>query len=183
MKNKIVLSEQEIRNKIYLVRGLQVMLDSDLARLYDVETKQLNRAVKRNIERFPKNFMFQLNKNEFEILRSQIVTMDSKDKPLRFQIGTSNHGGRRYAPYAFTEQGVAMLSGVLKSNTAISISIQIINAFVAMRKFISNNAQIFKRLDKTEQRLLEHDNRFERVFNLIESKDIKPEKGIKAHLS
>ncbi len=105
---------------------MQVMLDADLAELYNVETKQINRAVKRNSDRFPDDFMFQISINEFDTLRSQIVTLNTKD--LRFQSGTSRleHGGRRYLPYAFTEQGVAMLSGVLRSETAIKVSIQTI---------------------------------------------------------
>lgn len=160
----ITLSDNEIKNKIYTLRGLQVMLDSDLAELYNVETKALNQAVKRNIERFPIHFMFQISKNEFENLKSQIVT--------------SSWGGRRNLPYAFTEQGVAMLSGVLKSDTAVRISIQIMNAFVAMRKFISANAQIFQRLDSVEKKQIEYDEKFEQVFDAIQSRDIKPEKGI-----
>ncbi len=167
-KNELtIMDENEIKNKIYTIHGLQVMLDEDLAELYNVGTKQINRAVKRNIERFPKEFMFQLS--------------DSEYKSLRFQNGTLNKSRgehRKYLPHVFTEQGVAMLSGVLKSDIAVRISIKIINAFVEMRKFLINNAQLFQRIDKTEQRLLEHDNKFEHVFRLIESKDIKPEKGI-----
>lgn len=136
--NLLTPSTERIKSKIHTIRGMQVMLDSDLAKLYDVETRTLNQAVNRNSERFPKDFMFQISQMEFDNLISQIVT--------------SNRGGRRKLPYAFTEQGVAMLSGVLKSDTAIRISIQIINAFVAMRKFISLNAQIFQRLDPIEVR-------------------------------
>ena len=121
---------------------MQVMLDADLAELYNVKTKNLNKAVKRNIERFPEEFMFQLTKEEFENLKSQIATSNgenskfqfttSNEQNLKFQFGTSRWGGKRKLPYAFTEQGVAMLSGVLKSETAVRISIQIINAFVVM---------------------------------------------------
>lgn len=162
----IALEENEIGNKIYTIRGLQVMLDGDLAELYGVTTFNLNKAVKRNIERFPEDFMFQLSSEEF--------------KSLRFQIGISkkSRGGRRYLPYAFTEQGVATLSGVLKSSKAVEINIQIMRAFVSMRRFIASNAQLFQRIDRTEQKLLEHDNKFEQVFNLIEDKSLKPEKGI-----
>ena len=166
MKTELILNENEIRSKIYAVRGLQVMLDGDLAELYNVETRALNQAVKRNIGRFPKNFMFQLSEKEYKNLASQIVT------------SSSGWGGRRNFPYAFTEQGVAMLSGVLKSDTAIKVSINIINAFVSMRKFIASNAQIFKRLDFVEKKQIEHDKKFEQVFSAIENKDIKPEKGI-----
>jgi hypothetical protein len=145
---------------------MQVTLDSDLAELYNVETKVLNQSVKRNRERFTDNFMFQLAKDEFENLKSQIVT------------SSSEWGGRRTPPYAFTEQGVAMLSGVLKSDTAVKVSIQIMNAFVAMRKFIASNANIFQRLDIVERKQLEHDKKFEELFDAIQSKDIKPDNGI-----
>ncbi|MBQ6285914.1 MAG: ORF6N domain-containing protein, partial [Bacilli bacterium] len=119
----------EIKNKIYEIRGQQVMLDSDLAKLYQVETKVFLQAVKRNIKRFPDNFMFQLTNVEYNYLRSQIVTSNSK----------INHGGRRYMPYVFTEQGISMLASILHSVVAIDISIKIINIFVEMRKYISNN--------------------------------------------
>src|SRR3989339_1960464 len=120
-KNHLILSTDKIKSKIYTIRGIHVMLDKDLAELYNVKTKALNQAVKRNSERFPIDFMFQISPVEFDNLRSQIVT--------------SRWGGRRNLPYVFTEQGVAMLSGILKSNTAIRISIQIMSAFVTMRKF------------------------------------------------
>jgi len=165
-ENQLVLSADNIKRKIYTIRDVQVMIDTDLAELYNVETRALNQAVKRNSERFPENFMFQLTEDEFENLMSQFV------------ISSSQWGGRRKLPYAFTEQGVAMLSGVLKSDTAVRISIQIISAFVAMRKFISSNAQIFHRLDVVEKRQLEHDKKFDRIFDAIQSKGIKPEKGI-----
>ena len=113
---------KDIRSLIYMVRGQQVMLDSDLAKLYKVETKVFNQAVNRNLDRFPDNFRFQLTKEEFDALRSQIATSNGK-------------GGRRYRPYIFTEQGIAMLSGVLRSDVAVQISIRIMNAFVEMRRF------------------------------------------------
>jgi len=141
------------------------MLDKDLAELYTVETRVLNQAVKRNSERFPGNFMFQLTDLEAELLVSQNV------------IPSKKHLGG-HLPYAFTEQGVAMLSGVLKSDTAIRISIQIMSAFVAMRKFIASNVQIFHRLEIVEEKQIEYDKKFELVFDAIQSKDIKPEKGI-----
>lgn len=195
MVGNAIKKKDDIQNSIHAIRNVQVMLDSDLAKLYGVETKTLNRAVKRNIERFPIEFMFQLTTGEFHSLRSQIATLENESY-LRFQIGTSKDeqnlksqivtssrkGGRRYLPYAFTEQGVAMLSGVLKSNTAVQISIQIINAFVAMRKFISANAQIFHRLEGIERKQIEYkvetDEKFKRVFDAIEEKDIKPKQGI-----
>jgi len=158
-----------------------VMLDSDLARLYGVETKVLNQAVKRNIERFPQEFSFQLTVEESNFLRSQFVTLEG-EMNLKSQIVTSSWGGRRKATYAFTEQGVAMLSAVLHSDTAIKISIQIINAFVTMRKFISANAQIFHRLDGLERKQIEYkvetDEKFKKVFDAIEERDIKPRQGI-----
>ena len=125
MSKTQLVSAESIKTKIYNIRGRQVMLDFDLAELYGVKIKRLNEQVKRNISRFPKKFMFQLNENEFKILRSQIAT--------------SSWGGRRTSPYAFTEQGVAMLSAVLRSETAIKTSIMIIEAFVSMRKFLSKN--------------------------------------------
>lgn len=156
------LQSNEIQSRIHTIRGLQIMLDSDLADLYDVETKQLNRAVKRNKSRFPAGFCFQLNTTEYEYLRCQFGTFEN----------------RKYLPYAFTEQGVAMLSGILRSETAIRISIQIMQAFVSMRKFIASNALLFQRLDKTEIKLLEHDKKFDEVFDAIQSRNIRPEKGI-----
>jgi len=166
MKNNLLVSSDKIKSKIYTFRGMQVMLDADLAVLYKVETRVLNQAVRRNIDRFPNDFMFQLNNEEFENWKSQMV------------ISNYIKMGMRKKPLAFTEQGVAMLSGVLRSETAIRISIQIMQAFVAMRKFISSNAQIFYRLDAVERKQIEHDKRFEEIFDTIQSKSLKPEKGI-----
>ena len=163
-KNSLTVSADIIKSKIYTLRGMQVMLDKDLAELYGVLTGNLNKAVKRNNKRFPTDFMFQLSTQEFE--------------NLRFQIGISSWGGLRALPYAFTEQGVTALSGVLKSPKAIEINIQIVRAFVAMRRFISSNAQIFHRLDRVEQKQVEYDQKFEEVFDAIQNKDIKLEKGI-----
>ncbi len=168
-----------IKERIYTIKGMQVMLDVDLAELYNVETKVLNQAVKRNSERFPDDFMFQISLREFDTLKSQIVTSSAKD--LRSQNVTLKDARghhRKYLPYVFTEQGVAMLSGVLKSNTAVKVSIQIMSAFVAMRKFISSNAQIFQRLDVVERKQVEQDKKFDDIFNALQSRDIKPEKGI-----
>ncbi|MBU0559499.1 MAG: ORF6N domain-containing protein [Bacteroidetes bacterium] len=166
-KNKIIVFDTEvIQRKIYTIRDNQVMLDSDLANFYGVETRRLNEQVKRNILRFPKEFMFQLTAEEFENLMSQ------------FAISSSEHGGRRKLPYVFTEQGVAMLSGVLRSDTAVKMSIQIISAFVAMRKFLATNAGVFQRLDKLEYKLIETDNKFEQVFDALQSKELEPKQGI-----
>jgi len=165
--------DDSIKTKIYTIRGMQVMLDSDLAELYDVESKRLNEQVKRNSDRFPQNFMFQLTEEEHQNLRSQFATSS-----LRSQIVTIEHGGRRYLPYVFTEQGVAMLSAVLRSQTAVQMSIHIINAFVEMRRFISNNALIFQRLDSLEQKQFKTDDKVEAILNAIEDKSLKAKQGI-----
>lgn len=177
----MTINELEIQNKIYTIRDVQVMLDEDLAVLYGVETRIFNQAVKRNNERFPEKFRFQLTETEYENLRSQIV-ISSSDDSLRSQFATSSsdkqHGGRRYLPYVFTEQGVSMLSAVLRSQTAIEISIKIINTFVEMRKFISSNADMFLRFERVEQRLSLHDEKFNQVFQAIENKEVKPKQHI-----
>ena len=137
----------QIQNLIYVIRGQRVMLDSDLARLYEVETKVLNQAVKRNIERFPDDFMFQLTKDEYEFLRSQFVTS---------KIKTETRGGRQYFPYVFTEQGVSMLSSVLKSKRAIQINVQIMRTFVKMREWAIENKEIAQRLTELEHYFIQH---------------------------
>ena len=166
MENKSSIVPKEIRNLIYTIRGKQVMLDSDLAALYQVETKNLNKAVKRNIERFPASFCFQLTEKEVE--------------NLRFQFGTSslNYGGRRYLPYAFTEQGVAMASAILRSDIAVRMSVQIMEAFVEMRRMLISNASLFHRLDNIELKQLEADQKFEEIFKALESDKLHSEKGI-----
>ncbi|MBD3268472.1 ORF6N domain-containing protein [bacterium] len=240
MGSELSLSEGRIKDKIYTIRGLQVMIDSDLAELYGVSTKRLNEQVRRNIERFPEHFMFRLTESEYDILRSrnatsskyrsrsQNATLDNdrlrcqngtlerqdefrfqngtleEDSILRFQNGTSSSkpnkvsqnvtptqehdrgsqivttrpdwGGRRTLPYVFTEQGVSMLSGVLRSKTAVRVSIQIIDAFVALRKFISKNAELFRRLDNVERKHIEYDKNFEKVFDALQTE--KPKQGI-----
>ncbi|WP_444660129.1 ORF6N domain-containing protein [Flavobacterium columnare] len=166
MENKPAISTMEIRNLIYTIRDKQVMLDSDLASLYQVETKNLNKAVKRNIERFPASFCFQLTEEELE--------------NLRFQIGTSslNYGGRRYLPYVFTEQGVAMASAILRSDIAVKVSVEIMEAFVEMRRMLISNASLFHRLDKIEIKQLEADQKFEAIFKALESDKLHSEKGV-----
>ena len=166
MENKPSIVPKEIRNLIYTIRGKQVMLDSDLAALYQVETKNLNKAVKRNIERFPVSFCFQLTEEEVE--------------NLRFQIGTSslNYGGRRYLPYVFTEQGVAMASAILRSDIAVKMSVEIMEAFVEMRRMLISNASLFHRLDNIELKQLEADQKFEEIFKALESDKLHSEKGI-----
>ena len=176
-KDSLILYDSKaIQQKIYNIRDVQVMFDSDLATFYGIETRTLNQAVKRNIERFPSDFMFQLSKAEFDALKSDEVLISQS------VISKETRGGRQKLPYVFTEQGVAMLSGVLKSETAVKMSIQIISAFVAMRKFIINNAQIFQRIDTVEKRQLKHemetDEKFEIVFDALQKDELNPKQGI-----
>lgn len=168
MENKNIITRKEIESRIYNIRGQQVMLDSDLAGIYQVETKVFNQAVKRNAERFPQNFRFQLTQDEFDIinLRSQFVT------------SSLNYGGRRYLPYVFSEQGIAMLSAILRSEVAVKVSIEIMNAFVEMRKILISNASLFHRLDKIELKQLEADQKFEEIFKALESDKLHSEKGV-----
>lgn len=160
-----------IESLIKVIRGQQVIFDKDLAKLYGVETKYLNKQVKRNIERFPEDFMFQLTKEEC----------------LRCQIGTSNEGrgGARYFPYVFTENGVSMLSSVLRSKTAIEVNIRIMRAFTSMRHFLLNNAEVFQRIStmeyhqlKMQQHLLESDKHIDEVFRKLDEGNAKPKQGI-----
>ncbi len=162
------LIESQIKSKIQTLRGKQVMLDQDLAELYGVQTRRLNEQVKRNSERFPEDFCFLLSEIELQNLRSQIAT--------------SSWGGRRYSPLAFTEQGIAMLSSVLRSQKAAEVNVKIMRTFVAMRKFLSKNADLFNRVNEIERKQIDFefktDKNFEKVFDLIQEKDIKPKKGI-----
>lgn len=158
----INLNIEDIKDLIYTIRGKQVMLDSDVASLYHYKTKSLNLAVKRNIDRFPEEFCFQLTEKEFESLRFQIET-------LKIQNGRGQH--RKYLPYVFTEQGIAMLAGILRSDIAVKVSINIIKAFIEMRKFLLMNGQVFERLTKIEYQLLEHDKKIDEVFNQLDMKE------------
>ncbi len=155
---------QSIERVIYTFRGVQVMLDKDLAKMYNVETKVLNQAVKRNSSRFPERFMFQLSKEEFDNWKSQIVTsnMMSQSEIESFKMAV------RRAPYAFTEQGVAQLSAVLKSDTAIEVSIRIMDAFVAMRRFISTNAEMFQRIERLESHQTSTDEKVEHIMKRMD---------------
>lgn len=177
------VTPEKIQSLIYEIRGFQVMLDSDLAKLYKIETKNLNKAAQRNAERFPEDFRFQLT--------------DEETKFLRFQIGTSNSGagGRRYNPWVYTEQGVSMLATVLHSEVAVQVSVSIVRAFVQMRHFISANGSLFARLDSVEKRQIEteeklnrnivqfyekldvHEKNFEKVFDALEAADL-PKQGV-----
>ncbi|WP_198304789.1 ORF6N domain-containing protein [Arcobacter vandammei] len=166
----LIINENSIKDKIHNIRDMQVMLDRDLAELYGVETKVLNQAVKRNIERFPSDFMFQLSKEEFDNWKSQFVTSNS-DKM-----------GLRKIPFAFTEQGVSMLSAVLKSEIAVIMSVKIIRAFVEIRKFIQENNSLFVRLDLIEKKQslyeIKTDTKIEEIFKALEDRNSIPAQKI-----
>ncbi len=157
--------QTDIKSLIYVIRNQQVMIDSDLAMLYQVETKRLNEAVKRNIARFPEEFRFQLTEEEAKSLRSQIATSNNMPEE------DGKKGGRRYLPYVFTEQGIAMLSAVLRSDVAIQVSISIMKSFVEMRRFMANNALLFERISNVELKQLEYqkqtDAKLEQIFEYI----------------
>ena len=148
----VLVPRTQIEQTILVIRGHRVMLDADLAELYGVSAGRLNEAIKRNEDRFPSDFMFQLTKPEFEHLKSQIA------------ISSSRWGGRRHQPYAFTEQGVAMLSSVLNSERAVQVNIEIMRAFVRLRQLIASNKELAKRLDELEQK---YDSQFKVVFDAI----------------
>lgn len=182
-----------VEKLIYVIRGQQVMMDSDLARLYGVETRRLNEQVKRNIDRFPEDFMFQLTRQEAENLMSQFATSSSRlqfailneeSKNLKSQNVISNWGGTRKLPFVFTENGVAMLSSVLRSKTAIEVNIRIMRAFTAMRSFMMNNAHMFQRLETIEhnyllvnRQLSEHDRKFEEILTRLDDKEAERIEG------
>jgi len=162
---------QTIQNRIYEIRGERVMLDKDLAALYETETKRLTEAVKRNIKRFPPDFMFQINKDEFEGIRSQIVTLENNTS-LRSQFASLKTGrGKhsKYAPYAFTEQGVAMLSGILHSDKAINMNIAIMRAFVELRKIFLQKIDIREQFKEIKERLGEHDVQLNQIYDAMEN--------------
>ncbi len=157
------LANEDIKKLIYTIRGKQVMLDSDVAMLYHYETKKINQTVKRNIQRFPEKFCFKLTEEELEFMWSQIVTTS--------RLEDNKYRSKKYLPYVFTEQGIAMLSGLLKNEIAIQVSINIMDAFVEMRKFLMINGQVFERLTNVEYKLLEHDKKFDEVFNQLQSEE------------
>ena len=162
---ELIINENNIKDKIYTIRNLQVMLDKDLAELYEVKPIRLREQIKRNIARFPDDFMFQLSETEVDFMVSQNAI------PSRKHLGGS-------LPLVFTEQGVSMLSSVLKSEIAVSISVQIIRVFVSMRKLISQNISMFERFERIEQRLAIHDKNFDKLFEALEDKPIKSKQGI-----
>lgn len=174
---------QSIQNRIYTVRGERVMLDFDLAALYEVETKVLNQAVKRNIKRFPEDFMFRLTTSEWQSMRSQNVTASESTNPLRSQfvtlednsspqlsnINTAKGQHSKYLPYAFTEQGIAMLSGILNSDKAINMNIGIMRAFVAIRKIVLQQQDTKEQLREIKERLSEHDVQLSQIYDALEN--------------
>lgn len=164
MSNEIAISQQQIENRIFTIRGKQVMIDRDLAEMYQIEVKRLNEQVKRNLERFPDNFRFQLNNDE----KNELVANCDR-------FYSSKHSSIN--PYAFTEQGIAMLSAVLRSNVAIQVSIQIMNAFVDMRKTIAYHSGLIQRIEGIERKQLETDHKFEQIFKALEGNTI-PTQGV-----
>ena len=161
---------RSIQNRIYELRGERVMLDFDLAQLYEVETRALNQAVKRNIKRFPSDFMFRLTQEEWQEMRSQAVTA-SNSTNMRSQIVIASQGKRNTAvtPYAFTEQGVAMLSGILNSDKAISMNIAIMRAFVEVRKILLKQSDLKEQLNQIKERLGEHDVQLNQIYDAMEN--------------
>ena len=167
-ENKILIqneiSNEEIKYLIYTLRGKQVMLDSDVAMLYHYETKKINQAVKRNIERFPERFCFQLTEEELEIMWSQIVTTS--------KLEDNKYRSKKYLPYVFTEQGIAMLSGILKNEIAVQVSIKIMDAFVEMRKFMNINKSLFEKVvsieNKMDKKFIEQDKKFDIIFDQLQ---------------
>ena len=161
------ISNEEIKNLIYTIRGKQVMLDSDVAMLYNYETKKVNQAVKRNIDRFPERFCFQLTEEELGMMWSQFVTTS--------KLENNKYRRKKYLPYVFTEQGIAMLSGILKSEVAVQVSIKIMDAFVEMRKFININKSLFEKVitieNKMNTKFIEQDKKFEIIFNQLQKEE------------
>ena len=161
------ISNKEIKNLIYTIRGKQVMLDSDVAMLYHYETKKINQAVKRNIDRFPERFCFKLTKEELETMWSQIVTTS--------KLEDNKYRSKKYLPHVFTEQGIAMLSGLLKNEIAVQVSIKIMDAFVEMRKYINLNKHLFEKVvtieSKMDKKFIEYDRKFDAVFNQLQQEE------------
>ena len=170
--------DYQIQNSIHTIREVQVMTDEDLAELYGVETRVLNQAVKRNIKRFPLEFMFQLTQNEYEYLKTKTNISEEKVLISQIVISKENRGGRRKLPVVFTEQGISMLSAVLRSETAIDMSIKIINSFVQMRRFLSINGQVFQRLNELEYSHKITNEKLEKVLSLLDNQSAKPKQGI-----
>jgi hypothetical protein len=169
-----LITKENLQTKIFTIQGVQVMLDYHLAEFYNVETKRINEQVKRNEKRFPERFMFQLTNVEWATIHRQLMNFENEDN-LRSQFATAK---RRTLPYVFTEQGVAMLSAVLKSETAVNVSIQIMDAFIIMRHTITANSLVNFRLKQVETKQMETDQKFEMVFKALEQKTNLPTQGI-----
>ena len=163
----LMIPDELVMNKIYLIRGQKVMFDFDLASLYGVETRVLNQAVKRNAGRFPEDFMFRLSEKEWEFLRSQIVISSGEDNSSQNVMSSKKHRGAVYLPYVFTEQGVSMLSGVLNSETAIRVHIQIIRVFAKMRELLLTHKDILLQLEKIEKKLSGHNEDIHLIFQYL----------------
>jgi hypothetical protein len=167
-KSTALFIPEKIAPLVHVLRHEKVLLDSDLAELYGVTTSNMNKAVQRNLDRFPPDFMFQLTESEMELLKSQTVIAKNTEPNLRFQPGISrSHGGRRYLPYAFTEQGVAMLSSVLRSPRAVEVNIAIMRTFVQLRRLMDSNALLAEKIQSLEAKYAEHDQQFQLVFDAI----------------
>jgi hypothetical protein len=176
----IIVMEDRIEAKILFIRGKKVIMDRDLAVLYGVETKVLNQAVRRNIERFPEDFMFQLDEDEMKRWKAQLIATKGFGKPniTRSQIVTFNNKVSKYRAYVFTEQGIAMLSSVLKSGRAIQVNIQIMRTFTKLREMLATNTELREKIEKLEKK---YDSRFKVIFNVIKrllAEDVKPKASI-----
>jgi len=176
MSNELIITQKQIENRIFIVRGILVMFDSDLAAMYKIPTSRLNEQVKRNLDRFPDDFMFQVTNVEWADLQLQIVTSSLRSQNAILKDNRGKH--RKYLPYVFTEQGVAGLSGVLKSETAARVHVAIMRAFVDMRKLLKENLLISYRLEKIELKQLETDQKFEQVFKALERQNVIPSQGV-----
>jgi hypothetical protein len=162
-----LLVPEKLATRVHYLRHEKVILDSDLAELYGVTTGRLNEAVQRNLERFPSDFMFQLTENELEFLLSQVAIAKNAESSLKSQIATLKRGGRRSLPYAFTEQGVAMLSSVLRSERAVEVNIAIMRTFVQLRRLMDSNALLAEKIEALEEKYADHDQQFQLVFEAI----------------
>jgi len=173
--NEVTIPTETLMNRIYVIRGVKVMLDADLAELYGVETKVMNQSVKRNSKRFPDDFMFQLSTQEFEILKSQFVT-SSQSNWSQIVTSSRKHRGDKYLPYAFTEQGVAMLSGILNSDRAITVNIQIMRIFTNMRKLLMDNTELRLAIEEIKKKTDNNTKNIELVFQYLDELMEKKEK-------
>jgi phage regulator Rha-like protein len=167
------MSLQVIHNKIFELRGLKIMLDFDLAELYEVETRRLNEQVKRNTDKFPEDFMFRLTEKEWEMMQSQIAMSSTNGNLSQIAMSSRKHRGKVYTPYAFTEHGVTMLASVLRSKTAIAMNIAIVRAFTAMRHFANSHKDLFEQINdlrkEMQTRIGEHDSQLAAIYNALEN--------------